>query len=426
MKQILQSFKTGELWLAEVPVPLCRKNAIVMRNHVSFVSAGTERMLVDFARKSMLGKALQMPDQVRKVLRKMQTEGIFATLEKVQAKLDQPIPLGYSCAGVVMEAGPRAEGLAVGDRVACGGAGFANHAEFNHIPCNLVVKLPDNVSFEDASCATVGSIAMTGPDGKIALLNDAAFGIALPPQTLFDYARKLGFPPQEPSAGSIDLPDTGYTRLSDGPWTLICDSAPVGPDYQPGHAHADTLTFELWHRDFRLLIDSGTGEYIDTPLRREQRGTAGHNTVTVDGKNSSEVWSAHRVAKRARIVERYFDGERLAAAHDGYAPVIHRREWQFQNGKVRVTDQLSGNGRHVIDLFWHLAPECTVVRQGTEFIVTAGDRRFAIRIPEGGILTTETGCLSSEFGLSVKTPTIRWHGDMQLPFKAITEIGELG
>lgn len=162
MKQILQSFKTGELWLAEVPAPLCRKSGILMRTHASFVSAGTERMLVDFAQKSLVGKALQMPDQVRKVLRKMQTEGIFATLEKVQAKLDQPIPLGYSCAGVVMEAGSHTEGLAVGDRVACGGAGFANHAEFNYVPRNLVVKLPNNVSFEDAACATVGSIAMQG------------------------------------------------------------------------------------------------------------------------------------------------------------------------------------------------------------------------------------------------------------------------
>lgn len=162
MKQILQSFKTGELWLSEVPTPLCKKNGILMRNHASFVSAGTERMLVDFARKSIVGKALQMPDQVRKVIRKMRTEGIFTTLEKVQAKLDQPIPLGYSCAGVVMEAGDRADGLAIGDRVACGGAGFANHAEFNYVPRNLAVKLPDNVSFEDASCATVGSIAMQG------------------------------------------------------------------------------------------------------------------------------------------------------------------------------------------------------------------------------------------------------------------------
>ena len=162
MKQILQSFKTGEMWLADVPSPLCKSNGILMRNHVSFVSSGTERMLVDFAKRSLIGKAMKMPDQVRKVIRKIQTEGLFETLEKVQAKLDQPIPLGYSCAGVVMEAGVRVEGLSKGDRVACGGAGFANHAEFNYVPKNLVVKLPDNVSFEDASCATVGSIAMQG------------------------------------------------------------------------------------------------------------------------------------------------------------------------------------------------------------------------------------------------------------------------
>lgn len=162
MKQILQSFRSGELWLAEVPAPLCRRHGVLVCNHASFVSAGTERMLVDFAQKSLLGKALQMPDQVRKVLRKMQTEGIFATLEKVQAKLDQPIPLGYSCAGVVVEAGIHADGFAVGDRVACGGAGYANHAEYNYVPRNLLVKLPDSVSFEDASCATVGSIAMQG------------------------------------------------------------------------------------------------------------------------------------------------------------------------------------------------------------------------------------------------------------------------
>ena len=162
MKQILQSFKTGEMWLADVPSPLCKSNGILMQNYVSFVSSGTERMLVDFAKRSLIGKAMKMPDQVRKVIRKIQTEGLFETLEKVQAKLDQPIPLGYSSAGVVLEAGIRADGLSKGDRVACGGVGFANHAEFNYVPKNLVVKLPDNVSFEDASCATVGSIAMQG------------------------------------------------------------------------------------------------------------------------------------------------------------------------------------------------------------------------------------------------------------------------
>ena len=161
MKQILQSFKTGEMWLAEVPAPLCKGKGAVVKTCASFVSAGTERMLAEFAKKGLVGKALQMPDQVKKVIRKMKTEGFFATLEKVQAKLDQPIPLGYSSAGVVVEAG-RDCGFNVGDRVACGGAGFANHAEFNYVPKNLIVKIPEGVSFEDASCATVGSIALQG------------------------------------------------------------------------------------------------------------------------------------------------------------------------------------------------------------------------------------------------------------------------
>ncbi len=162
MKQILQSYKTGELWLAEVPVPVCKTRGVVIQTRNSFVSAGTERMLVDFAKKNIVGKALAMPDQVKKVLRKMKTEGILDTLEKVQAKLDQPIPLGYSCAGVVEEVGRNITGLSVGDRVACGGAGYANHSDYNYVPRNLVVKIPESVSFEDASCATVGSIALQG------------------------------------------------------------------------------------------------------------------------------------------------------------------------------------------------------------------------------------------------------------------------
>lgn len=162
MKQIIQSYRSGELWLAEVAAPGCRPGGVLVRTRASFVSAGTERMLVDFAKKNLVGKAVAMPDQVKKVLRKVKSEGLFPTIEKVRAKLDQPIPLGYSCAGVVEEVGSRVRGLTVGDRVACGGAGFANHAEFNTVPKNLVVKMPEDVSFEDASCATVGSIALQG------------------------------------------------------------------------------------------------------------------------------------------------------------------------------------------------------------------------------------------------------------------------
>ena len=209
MKQILQSFKTGEMWLADVPAPLCKAKGAVVKTAASFVSAGTERMLAEFAKKGMIGKALQMPDQVKKVIRKMKTEGVFATLEKVQAKLDQPIPLGYSSAGVVVEAGRDCGVLKVGDRVACGGAGFANHAEYAYVPKNLIVKIPDGVSFEDASCATVGSIALQGVrqcevklGETVAVIGLGLMGILAVQMLKASGCRVIGF---DPNAGRCKL-----------------------------------------------------------------------------------------------------------------------------------------------------------------------------------------------------------------------------
>ena len=144
MKQILQSYRSGELWLADVPSPAHRAGGAVVRTAASLVSAGTERMLVELARKSLIGKAQARPDLVRKVLAKIRTEGFATTLTKVLAKLDTPIPLGYSCAGVVVEPGERS-GLRAGDRVACAGAGYATHAEYNFVPTNLCVRIPDGV-----------------------------------------------------------------------------------------------------------------------------------------------------------------------------------------------------------------------------------------------------------------------------------------
>lgn len=209
MTQILQSFKTGEMWLADVPAPLCKAKGAVVKTAASFVSAGTERMLAEFAKKGLIGKALQMPDQVKKVLRKMKTEGVFATLEKVQAKLDQPIPLGYSSAGYVVEAGRDCGALKVGDRVACGGAGFANHAEYAYVPKNLIVKIPDGVSFEDASCATVGSIALQGVrqcevklGETVAVIGLGLMGILAVQMLKASGCRVIGF---DPNAGRCKL-----------------------------------------------------------------------------------------------------------------------------------------------------------------------------------------------------------------------------
>lgn len=162
MKQLIQSYKTGELGLFDVPPPICGKEGILIRTTASLVSAGTEKMIVDIAKKSLLGKAKARPDLVKQVINKMKQEGVRNTLEKVFNKLDTPISLGYSCAGIVVEVGKNVTGVSLGERVACGGAGYANHSEINYIPKNLFVKIPNCVDDVEASFVTVGAIALQG------------------------------------------------------------------------------------------------------------------------------------------------------------------------------------------------------------------------------------------------------------------------
>lgn len=162
MRQILQSQRRGELRVAEVPVPACGAGGVLVSTRCSVISAGTERMLVELGKKSLLGKARARPDLVKKVVDTVLTRGVRATAEQVFARLDEPVPLGYSASGVVVEAGRDAAGLQPGDRVAMAGAGYANHAEFNFVPRNLCAKIPEGVSYADAAFATVGAIALQG------------------------------------------------------------------------------------------------------------------------------------------------------------------------------------------------------------------------------------------------------------------------
>jgi len=169
MKQIIQSYKTGEMKLDEVPIPQVRQGTVLVETRASVVSAGTEKMLVDLAKKSLLGKAKSRPDLVKKVIETTKKEGILNTFRKVRSKLDTPIPLGYSCSGIVKAVGPGVDGFRVGDEVACGGAGYANHAEYNVVPKTLCVHIPakdeesfEKISFEEAAFATVGAIALQG------------------------------------------------------------------------------------------------------------------------------------------------------------------------------------------------------------------------------------------------------------------------
>jgi len=162
MKQVLQSLRSGELAVEEVPEPACLAGCVLVRNAFSFVSPGTERAAREMAKSSLISKARQRPDQVRKVVEKVRTEGIASTFQKVRARLEEPSPLGYSCAGEVIEVGEGVDGIYPGSRVACAGAGYANHADIVCVPKNLVAPIPDSVPYEDASAATLCAIAMQG------------------------------------------------------------------------------------------------------------------------------------------------------------------------------------------------------------------------------------------------------------------------
>jgi predicted dehydrogenase/threonine dehydrogenase-like Zn-dependent dehydrogenase len=163
MKQVVQNVRSGRVELKDVPVPSCGAGEVLVRVQASLISAGTEKMVMEFAGKSLIGKAKERPDLVKKVLQKLQRDGAVAALSSAFGKLDEPLPLGYSAAGEVVQVG---NGLTrefqVNDRVAIAGAGLANHAEYCAVPRNLVVKIPGLVPYQEACYATLCAIALHG------------------------------------------------------------------------------------------------------------------------------------------------------------------------------------------------------------------------------------------------------------------------
>jgi predicted dehydrogenase/threonine dehydrogenase-like Zn-dependent dehydrogenase len=163
MKQVLQYRRSGATLVVDVPAPLTPPGGVLVHNQWSLISPGTERMLVEAGGSNLLNTARQRPDLVRQVLDKAARDGIGATYEAVRSRLDAAIPLGYSCAGTVLDVGPQARAaFSPGDRVACAGAGQANHADVVAVARNLTVRVPDAVSLQDAAFVTVGAIALQG------------------------------------------------------------------------------------------------------------------------------------------------------------------------------------------------------------------------------------------------------------------------
>jgi len=210
--------------------------------------------------------------------------------------------------------------------------------------------------------------AMAHPDGEIVLFNDAAFEVAPRPVELFGYADRLGISlPSSSQKNITHLDDSGYLRVSTGPAVAFLDTAFLGPDYLPGHGHADSLTFDLsiWGR--RVIVDSGISTYDLSVERERQRGTLAHNTVIVDGENSSEVWGSFRVARRAKPLglsnEKEGDLIIVRCSHNGYKRLpgspIHSR-----NKSLRIEDKVSGGFTKAVSRY-HFHPEVTALSVST-------------------------------------------------------------
>lgn len=245
MKQLIQNMRTGETVVAEVPIPTPRPGTALVRTAASLVSAGTERMLIEFAGKSLVGKARSRPDLLRQVFDKARREGLLTTVESAFNRLEQPLPLGYSSAGTIISVGEGLGDLRVGQRVTCAGGGFAVHAEFAIVPHNLLAALPDEVDFEDAAFATLGAIAMhgfrlanTGLGERVAVIGTGllgllavsiahaagchVLGIDLNPARL-ELAKKMG-------AGATALPDQAEAAALSFSFGKGCDAVLICAD----------------------------------------------------------------------------------------------------------------------------------------------------------------------------------------------------
>jgi len=179
MKQIIQSYKNGKITLSELPESYCKAGGILVRNMASLISPGTEKMMIEMGQKSLLGKARARPDLVRQAWAKAQKEGFVSVFKEAMNRLDEPLPLGYSAAGVVLEVGAGVQGFKPGDRVAAAGAGFASHAEMIWVPENLCVPIPEGVDFEAAAFVMLGAIALHGVREAGLTLGETAVVIGL-------------------------------------------------------------------------------------------------------------------------------------------------------------------------------------------------------------------------------------------------------
>lgn len=270
------------------------------------------------------------------------------------------------------------------------------------------------------------------PDGEIPLLNDASFGAVSHPREILAQGRVLDLEldPRLPSGGRWHG-ESGLAVWHGAPWSVFFDAGAVGPDEQPGHAHADTLTLECSFRGRRMVVDPGTFIYEVSDARRYDRSTAAHNTVCIDGEDSSEVWHIFRVGRRARptLVRAHADDRTLEveASHDGYRhlpgrPCHSRSVRTGERAPLRVLDRVRGRGSHRVSGGLLLAPEWQVQERVGGWLVSGPAGSAEIRVESSRELTLRVvrKRYHPERGKRVLTARLEWEYEGPLPLDVET------
>lgn len=275
---------------------------------------------------------------------------------------------------------------------------------------------------------------MSHPDDGIAFFNDAALSIAPSLENLRQYAVRLNLSiPQRSTATAIHLRDSGYVRLSSKNAVLLADLAPVGPDYLPAHAHADTLSFELSLHRQRVVVNGGTSVYGTGPERQRQRSTPAHSTLTLDDINSSEVWGGFRVGRRARVfgarVQDIPGQPSAEAGHDGYTHLPgsprHHRFWRLAPDELLIRDRVEGGGNHQCELIFPLRPGLTARRangQTVEVTESASSQQVATFEFTHNEVAIKNGTWHPQFGQAIPNQYISVKIRASLPLKHETRI----
>lgn len=273
------------------------------------------------------------------------------------------------------------------------------------------------------------------PDGDIPFFNDSALGIAPTLGNIEMYASELGCLPanNKPKPLAVYAEhhiESGYVAVnfSDASKALL-NLTQVAPDYQPGHTHADTLSFELSLFGHRVFVNSGTSQYGEDSERHRQRSTAAHNTVDVNDENSSEVWAGFRVARRARttlsLIEQNENAVRIRSSHDGYQRLkgknLHTREWIATPGELQIRDSVTGDFNRALARLY-VRPEVKIIQNGDTFTLTLPGGQVAVATVQGAksvslISTTwhpafgesiPNQCIIAELSSTVLSTRITW------------------